>query len=131
MEQQTVTPAKPKRLVRKRRTDLQLEATLREITSALEHGADASVLNLLRAKLTVLNQRLHREEHERFRRAIAEADRLRIENERLKTELAQALSQIESQRRPPVSLSETLEDRTARLLKAFDTSGRALDGGTF
>jgi len=81
-----------KRLVRKRRTDLALEQALRESQAAIERGADASVLNLIRARLTILNHRLLREENSKSKKIAAELERLRVENERLKAELAQALA---------------------------------------
>jgi cell shape-determining protein MreC len=80
-----------KRLVRKRRTDLALEVALRESQAAIERGADASVLNLIRARLMILNHRLLREENGKSKKTAAELERLRAENERLKVDLAQAL----------------------------------------
>lgn len=79
-----------KRLVRKRRTDLALEQALRESQAAIERGADASVLNLIRARLMILNHRLLREENSKSKKIAAELERLRAENERLKVDLAQA-----------------------------------------
>jgi hypothetical protein len=93
MENQNHEVAPPKkRLVRKRRTDLALEQALRDSQAAIERGADASVLNLVRARLMILNHRLLREENGKSKKIAAELERLRAENQRLKAELVQALA---------------------------------------
>ncbi|HZW96114.1 MAG TPA: hypothetical protein VFF64_24425 [Candidatus Eremiobacteraceae bacterium] len=128
MDEQTVavtatkpTPAaKPKkRLYRKKRSDLALEEALRLSQEAIQRHADPSELNLHRTRLVVLNQRLRREENANLAKARTEVDRLSIENDRLKSELAEALALIESQRRAPIDPNETLEQKTARLLQTF------------
>jgi hypothetical protein len=101
------TPPKPKkRLVRKRRADLALETALRDAAAATERGADASVLNLLRARLNILNQQLTRERNEKFKRALADVERLRGENVRLKQELE---SRAKPTSRPMSEVEQALE----------------------
>jgi hypothetical protein len=112
---------KPKKTrIRKRSLDIQLEAALRDAAAACENGADPSTKGLIQCRLQIINHRLNRQRYAKLEKALAEVNALRTENERLKGELAQALKQIEQ--RTTFNPNETLEEKTARLLKTFDST---------
>jgi hypothetical protein len=94
MNQETTPEAsKPKKkYIRRRRTDLALEVALRDAAAATESGADPATKGLIQTRLNILNQQLTRERNDRLKRALAEAERLSAENEKLKGQLAQALA---------------------------------------
>jgi len=122
MNQET-TPetSKPKKkYVRKRRTDLALEVALRHAAAATESGADPATKGLIQTRLNILNQQLTRERNDKLKRALAEIERLRVENEKLKSELAQALA---GQPKSPVTLE--IEQALAKYRQT------AVDAGTF
>jgi hypothetical protein len=94
MDEQTTATQQPKkkRYIRKRRTDLALEVALRQAADAIESGADPATKGLIQTRLNILNQQLTRERNDKLKRALAEIDRLRLDNENLKRQLVQALA---------------------------------------
>lgn len=126
----TPKPTHPKkRLTRRRRADLALEQALRDAAAATESGADPATKGLIQTRLNILNQQLTRERNEKFRRAIAEADRLRIENDELKRQHDDDAAEIARLRRLVTSSTrvdgfqpkaESLDDKAARLIQQFD-----------
>src|SRR5258708_25970657 len=93
METQHTAKTK-KKLVRKRRIDLQLQAALNDAAAAIQSGADPATMGLLQTQLNILNQRLHKDENAKFRRAIEEAKRLSGENIEMKRQQDQDSADI-------------------------------------
>jgi hypothetical protein len=107
MENETVIPEPKKRLVRKRRTDLALETALRDAAAACEHGADPATKGLIQTRLNILNLQLTRERNEKLKCALAESERLRAENLRLKQELE---SRAKPAVKPVFTVSEDIKN---------------------
>jgi hypothetical protein len=120
---ETQDTAKTKRkLVRKRRIDLQLQAALNDAAAAIQSGADAATMSLLQTRLNILNQRLHKDENAKIRRAIEEAKRLRVESIERKRQQDQDAAEI-MRLRLQISqprADEPLEEKSARLIQQFE-----------
>ena len=81
-----------KKRVRRRSLAVQLQEALNS-ASALDRAAATdelaiSRIKLVQTRLITLTRLMHRERHDKLRRAEAEVSRLRLENEKLKQELA-------------------------------------------
>ena len=81
--------SEPKRRIRRRSIDIQLQQGLDDAAKAMT--ADISVQKLAQARLAVLAKMQACERNDKLKKALAEVERLTAENERLKSELAQAL----------------------------------------
>jgi uncharacterized protein YdcH (DUF465 family) len=90
MDSQEPKPKKTR--IRKRSLAIQLEAALRDAARASDTNADRSTQSLIQARLQVLNHRLSREESGKLTKALAEVERLRKQNEKLKDDLATAVA---------------------------------------
>jgi hypothetical protein len=111
-----------KRYVRKRRTDLALEVALRQAADATESGADPATKGLIQTRLNILNQQLTRERNEKFKRALAEAERLHVENKALQRQHDEDVIEIARLRELAVMprANESLEEKTTRLIQQFE-----------
>lgn len=112
MEEQITmaTPKPKKKYIRKRRTDLALEVALRDAATAVERGAEPATMNLIQTRLNVLSNQLARERNDKLKRTMAEVERLRQENDKLKADMETALT-------TPTSVKLDLDAQAQEMLR--------------
>ncbi len=104
----------PRKRVRRRTAALQIQETLnsaRRLDDEPTSELSIARMKFLQTRLNVLSQMQARENNQTLKRAIAEVESLRIENERLRQELVQALAGADStsSRRDKVTGAVTAE----------------------
>ena len=93
-----------KKRVRRRSLAVQLQAALDDAAKAM--SADISVQKLVQARIDCLLKLQARERNDKLKRAETEVERLTVENQRLKKELAAALAKPAV--RPMTDIERTL-----------------------
>ena len=99
MEEQTL--AQVRHRVRRRSLGVLMELTLRDAEAAAT--ADPTTQRLIQTRLNILSKALARERSDKMKRLTAEVERLTVENTRLRSELAQALTVKVTTTRPDIA----------------------------
>jgi hypothetical protein len=98
-----VANAPKKTRTRKRSISVQLQQALDDAAKAM--SSDISVQKLIQTRIACLLKMQARERSDSLKRALAEVERLTVENERLKAELAQALAKTTIRQLDPVQIA--------------------------